>query len=175
MLGVCVRLDVALDPKYPFTSLSTQHNRIDKSICADINVIRYEFKRCNVSRIILIPSCENLAESSTKIYSPLTTPLQLLLLDGRLSLDFPTAETRDAACPLSYILGSLMRSEYKLKADFKQEYVICDSAYFSSHLLSAIIPTCSRSTVSLSGYFYKVQYQYQPLYTSSTIHYQPHI
>lgn len=44
-----VELIIALDTKDLFSSLSSQRNPIDKSIRADVNVIRYELECGNVN------------------------------------------------------------------------------------------------------------------------------
>lgn len=49
MYGADVPLIVALDSKDLRTLLNTQQQSIEKSICADVNVIRYLFERGHVN------------------------------------------------------------------------------------------------------------------------------
>jgi len=98
--GTSVALYIALYSKDLFTSLSTQRNSHDKSIRADVNFIRFELERRNVSCFIWIPREENLADPGTKSDSPLENAPRLTLFDGRLSLDFFTLERCSAHRPL---------------------------------------------------------------------------
>ena len=93
LLGYKVNLIVALDSKDLFQSLSTQRNSIDKSIRADVNVIRHEFETKNVHKIMWIPGKQNLSDPGTKCDSPLSISLQLMLFTGTLPFSFPTAES----------------------------------------------------------------------------------
>ena len=68
----------ALDSKDLFETLSTCRNSIDRSIRADVSVIRYEFETHKVNRIIWIPGKLNLEDTLTKTNSPLVDPLQLM-------------------------------------------------------------------------------------------------
>lgn len=96
VLGTHIPLHVVLDSKDLYTSLSTKRNLVDKSIRADVNCIRFEFERRNVVQILGVHGKLNLAYLGTNTDSPLTTPVQLTLLDGRLSHRFKAAEACDA-------------------------------------------------------------------------------
>lgn len=87
-----IPLSIVAESKDLFKSLSTQRNSIDRSICADLNVIRHEFERGLVSEITWIPGKANLAHPGTKPDSQLITTLQLTLQRVRLGLSFPTIE-----------------------------------------------------------------------------------
>lgn len=67
---------IAVDSKDLLQPLSTQYNSIDKSILADINVIRYEFKSNNIDQIICIPGNQNVSDPGRKENSPLCDALQ---------------------------------------------------------------------------------------------------
>lgn len=88
ILNQHVKLYIALDTKDLYTSLSTKRNSIDKSIRADVNVIRFEFECCNFNRIIWIPDSVNLADPGTKANSPMIDALQLMQFTGSIPLDF---------------------------------------------------------------------------------------
>lgn len=91
-----IELLIALDSKDLFSSLSTQRNSIDRSIRADVNVIRFEFETKSVSKIYWIPGKMNLSDPGTKADSPLIPALQLLLHTGKIPIEFPTAESRSS-------------------------------------------------------------------------------
>lgn len=93
LLGIAVGLIIALDTKNLYTSLSTRRNSIDRSIRADVNVIRYEFETRNVNRITWIPGNFNLADPGTKTDSPPTQTLQLMLCSSRLPIAFDKSES----------------------------------------------------------------------------------
>ena len=71
LLNMPIRLMVALDSRELFSPLSTKRNSIDKSICADVNCIRYEYETRNVDEVIWIPGNVNLTDPGTKTGSPL--------------------------------------------------------------------------------------------------------
>lgn len=100
LFGIKVELIIILDSKDLFTSLSTQKNSIDKSVRADVSVIRFEFECGNVSTFKWIPGKNNLADPGTKPDSPLTESLCITLAEGRLSVDFNDAESRRYDRPL---------------------------------------------------------------------------
>lgn len=93
ILGFQLDLIIVLDSKDLFYSLSTQRNSIDKSIRANVNVIRHEFEIRNVHKIIWIPGNLNLADPGTKCDSPLSPALQLMLFSGKLPSSFPGLES----------------------------------------------------------------------------------
>ena len=94
VLNHSVKLLVATDSKDLFTSLSTQRNSIDKSIRADVNVIRYEFQTRSVDKIVWVPGKVNLADPGTKRDSALTETLQALMTTGRLLIAFEQMEMK---------------------------------------------------------------------------------
>ena len=87
---------LVLDSRDLFNSLSTCRNSADRSIRADVNVIRYEFESRNVSNMMWVPGKVNLADPCTKPNSPLTDALQLLLQSGKLPFGFPDSEIRSS-------------------------------------------------------------------------------
>lgn len=95
VLGVHITLNSIVDNKALLNSLSTGRNSIDKSIRVDVNCIRIAFERFNVDRIIWVPGKLNLDDPGTKLNSPLTTPLQLTMVYGRLANIFEAAELCD--------------------------------------------------------------------------------
>lgn len=75
MLQVNVNVQVCVDSKDLFTSLSTQPNSIDRSIRSDVALIRYEFQVGSVHKVTWIPGKLNLADVLTKPDSPPTEVL----------------------------------------------------------------------------------------------------
>lgn len=96
ILGFKLQLTVITDSKDLYTSLSTQRNSVDKSIRADVNVIRFEYETHAVDTVAWIPGRTNPADVGTKRDSPLCDALSLMLFTGKLSLDFNQAEFRSA-------------------------------------------------------------------------------
>eukprot|EP00171_Calliarthron_tuberculosum_P001292 IDg1292t1 len=92
LLNVKVDNLIVVDTKDLYSSLSTCRNSIDKSIRADVSVIRYEFETKNISRMVWIPGKCNLADAGTKPNSPLTNALQLMMFSGELPIDFSDHE-----------------------------------------------------------------------------------
>ena len=88
LLGMDIDLMISLDSKDLFETLSTCRNSIDRSIRADVSVIRYEFETQNVNRFFWIPGKVNLADPLTKTNSPLVQPLQLSMYSGELGISF---------------------------------------------------------------------------------------
>ena len=86
LLGIEIDLLVVLDSKDLFDTLSTCRNATDRSVRADVNVIRFEFETRVVSRMIWTPGKTNLADPLTKRNSPLIDALQLLLLNSALPI-----------------------------------------------------------------------------------------
>lgn len=98
LLNMDISVQLCVDSKDLFTSLSTQRNSIDRSIRADVACIRFEFQVGCVDKITWIPGKINLADVLTKTDSPLLEALQLTLFNGRLNIDFQqSAETKSAA------------------------------------------------------------------------------
>lgn len=79
---------VAVDSKDLFDPFSTCRNSMDRSIRADVSVVRYEFETKNIDRMIWIPGKTNLADPLTKTNSPLTQTLQLTMFNGEVSISF---------------------------------------------------------------------------------------
>lgn len=100
LLGMLLRLLVAVHSRDLFTSLSTKRNSIDKSIRANINSIRYEYENGNADEVIWIPGRVNLTDPGTKTDSLLPQALQLTMSSGKLALDLSESEARSADRPL---------------------------------------------------------------------------
>lgn len=96
LLGMNIDLLIAVDSKDLFETLSTCRNSIDRSIRADVSVIRYEFETQKVNRIFWIPGKVNLADPLTKPNSPLTQALQLTLFSGDISISLDGHLLRDS-------------------------------------------------------------------------------
>ena len=93
IIGVNVKLLVATDSKDLFNSLSTQRNSIDKSIRADVNLIRFEYETHSVNTVVWIPGKTNRADPGTKRDSPLTDVLLLMLYTGIIPIDFTGSQS----------------------------------------------------------------------------------
>lgn len=77
-------LELLLDSKDLFASLSTQRLSVDRSIRGDVASIRFDFQTGSVQNISWIPGKINLADVLTKKNSALCDMLQLLLETGKL-------------------------------------------------------------------------------------------
>lgn len=100
VFGVTVPLHISQDLKGLLSSLSTPRISVDKSIRADVSVIRYEIERRFVSRIIRILGREKLADPSTKANNSLTSAQQLFMQNVSIPLSFATATKCDWDKPL---------------------------------------------------------------------------
>ena len=96
LLPVDIGFMLVVDSRDLFNSLLTCRNATDRSIRANLNVIRYKFETRNVTNIMWVPGKVNLADPCTKPNSPLTETLQLLLASGKLPLSFPDADVRSS-------------------------------------------------------------------------------
>lgn len=96
LLDIELQLQIALDTKDLFTSLSKQKNSIHRSIRADVNFIHYEFETLNLNLITWIPGSVNLADNGTKPDSPLIESLQILLATGLLPFEFSNQATKSS-------------------------------------------------------------------------------
>ena len=100
LLGRHVPLTVLVDSKDRFTSLSTCRVPEDKSIRADLELLRYYYETEQLRQIIWIPGSTNLADLLTKIDSPLSPVLQLMLFDGTIQMGLDRAQVRDSRASL---------------------------------------------------------------------------
>eukprot|EP00178_Gracilaria_changii_P001336 TRINITY_DN1187_c0_g1_i1.p1 TRINITY_DN1187_c0_g1~~TRINITY_DN1187_c0_g1_i1.p1 ORF type:complete len:639 (-),score=88.06 TRINITY_DN1187_c0_g1_i1:5196-7112(-) len=96
LLDVEVSLLVVVDSKDLFDTLSTCRNATDRSIRADVSVIRYEFETYQVSRMSWIPGKLNFADPLTKLDSPLCSALELLLFKGEIPIDTSSCQHRSS-------------------------------------------------------------------------------
>ena len=95
-----IHLVVVVDCKDLFTSLSTCRNPVDKSMRADVSLIRYNYETRRLNRLIWTPGSLNPADVLTKLDSALTDSVQLMMFHGTLPYDMSRAEIRDSAQPL---------------------------------------------------------------------------
>ena len=100
MLGITVKLIIVTDSKNVYNLVSTQRNATDRSVRADVNVIRFYFETKAADEMVWIPGRKNLAEVDTKRDSALAESLQILLLTGTISLDLTEATVRSSDRPL---------------------------------------------------------------------------
>lgn len=94
LLSSPVRLVIIVDSKDLYTSLSTRRNSVDKSIRADVNLIRFEYEMRTVDEFCWVPGAVNLADPGTKTDSPLCQSLQLLMHSGKIPIDLSRHEAR---------------------------------------------------------------------------------
>jgi len=78
-LLVQTKLRVCVDSKDLQDSLATCHEPTDKSVRADVSVIRHEFETQNVSVMTWIPGKLNPVDTLTKKDTPILKPLELML------------------------------------------------------------------------------------------------
>ena len=84
LLNIEIGLNIIVDSKDLYTTLSTCKNSIDRSIRGDVSVIRYEFEAKNITAMSCIPGKTNLADAYTKQNSPLVQPLQNILHESKI-------------------------------------------------------------------------------------------
>ncbi len=95
LMAMEIKMQLCVDSKDLFTSLSTQRNSIDRSIRGDVSSIRFEFQTGAVEKISRVPGNVNLADPLTKKDSQLSDLLQLTLYKGRLCVDLDaSSETK---------------------------------------------------------------------------------
>lgn len=115
-LGINVPLIVAVYRKDLFTSLSMQRKSIDRSICADASIIRFEFKVLNFNDFVWVRRTSNLADRSRKLNSSITYALQLTVSQGTFALDYITPESKRPDAPIGQVM--LKRNEYDIQGFF---------------------------------------------------------
>lgn len=101
LMDTTVALWISVDSKGLYTSLSTQRTSIDKSSCADLNIIRFDFETESISRMFWIPGRCNRSDPGTKQDSPLQDTLNLGLYTGRIFIYFPNMESGSSNAPLA--------------------------------------------------------------------------
>ena len=94
LLGIHVDLRVCVDSKDLWDTLTTCHEPTDKSVRADVNVIRYEFETHKVNFMSWIPGKLNMSDPLTKKDSPMNKSLQLMMFSGELPVSYEDAKTR---------------------------------------------------------------------------------
>lgn len=62
LLGMAVKLQVCVDSKDLYSTLSTQRNSVDRSIRGDVGAVRFDFMTGLVDKITWIPGKANLAD-----------------------------------------------------------------------------------------------------------------
>lgn len=89
---------VAFDSKDIYTSLLTEPNSVDQSIC-DVNCILFDFENQAISRMVCIPDKSDLASPGTQPDIPLTPALQLVLSTGKIPQPVTSQLWHTATCP----------------------------------------------------------------------------
>lgn len=102
-----VRLFVVVDSKDLFDPLLTCRAPGDKTIRADVQLLRYNFEAHSLNKLIWIQCSANSADLLTKRDSPLIYTLQLLLFNGKPELQSDKTQSTSSAAPLGY--ASLLR------------------------------------------------------------------
>lgn len=92
LLGKSLDLTIVTNSKDLYTSLLTQKNSIDWSICADVNIISYEFETGFVTNIVWIRGSTNPADPAPEQDSALAETLCVMLHSGILPVDFSKAK-----------------------------------------------------------------------------------
>lgn len=96
VFNMYVSLVMVVDSKDSLSSLSTSRVPQEKSIAADVTLLRYYFETKQLDKLVWIPGKINIADALTKRDSPLCNALQLLMFDGALPHAFTGNETADA-------------------------------------------------------------------------------
>jgi len=97
LLNIEVEVGIAVDSMDLWNTLTTCHEPNDKSVCADVKVIRYEFETKNISWMRWIPGKINLSDPTTKKDSPMVQALQLMMYDGEIPIDLTDAKMRHSS------------------------------------------------------------------------------
>ena len=87
LLGEGIPLLIGVDCKDLFNCIYTCHTPTDKSIWADVSLIRHKFVTHKVNIAIWIPGSVNPADVLTKLDSRICDTLQLMLFDGTMAVD----------------------------------------------------------------------------------------
>ena len=95
LMDMDIKMQLCVDSKDLFTTMSTQRNSIKRSIRGDFSSIPFEFQTGNVHKISWVPSNVNLADPLTKKNSQITDLLQLTMFTAQLCVDLDqVAETK---------------------------------------------------------------------------------
>ena len=97
--NISVQFILVVDSKDLFDSMTSCRNATDRAIRGDISVIRFEFETRAVNKVLWIPGSCNLSDPLTKINSPLTEPLHVLMDSGKIPLTPVKTANRDAEMP----------------------------------------------------------------------------
>ena len=100
LLAGGVHLIVVFDCKNLFTLLSTCRNPVNKSMRANVSLIRFNYETRRLNRLIWTPGSLSPADVPTKMDSALTDSVQLMMFDGTLTYDMSKAKIPDSAQPL---------------------------------------------------------------------------
>lgn len=100
-LRMPIPLNIVVDSKYLYMSLSTRRKSIDKSTRADVHVVRSELEVANSDAMYWLLGSVLHASPGTKTDSPHCQALQLLVHSGNIPLDLP----RHESCRFDRILG----------------------------------------------------------------------
>lgn len=92
-----IELVIMVDSKDLYGSLSTCRSATDKSIRADVSLIRYEFETRKINCMVWIPGKLNPADAITKPDSPLCQTMQLLMFSGTILIDFVASQHRESS------------------------------------------------------------------------------
>ena len=96
LFSMDVSLVCVLDSKDLFDTISSCRMATDRSIRGDVALIRFEFETRTVSRMIWLPGKSNFADPLTKLNSPISSALQLMMFSGALPCDFNDVLVRDS-------------------------------------------------------------------------------
>lgn len=94
LLDKTVPFVMAVDSKDLFNALSNQGNASDKSILADVNVVRYEFETRKIFQMVWIHRKLNLADVGTEQDYPILDAFRLWTVSGQLPFKFTDMESR---------------------------------------------------------------------------------
>lgn len=82
-----IKLQLCIDSKELFNTLSIQRNSINKSVRGDVSSIRIELMTGAVDKITWIPGKSDISDVLTKRDSLITETMQLTLHSGKLSVN----------------------------------------------------------------------------------------
>lgn len=93
LLRITVHLYAIVDSKELFSSLSTCRTTEDKSIGADVKLLRYNFETHLLDKVVWIARSANPANPLTRTESPLMTTLQIMIYDGTIPIYLDKVES----------------------------------------------------------------------------------
>ena len=131
LLNHLSKLKICFDSKDLWDSLTNCHEPTDKSVKANVNVIRYEFETKKVSQMTCIPGKINPSDDLTIKDSPMKNPLQLMLFTGEIAITFSQGKTKNLNVSTGlHPIRKESECKYRI-ASCARQYQLSFSAYYA--------------------------------------------